>query len=244
MPRFVWKEEDQSHAIAYLPAVGIVLAGLLYALIRLDAILQLPVFVMSMLLLFLPLLVTGGFHLDGYLDVKDALSAYADRKKSLEILKDPHIGAFAVVSFAKTALLFAGAVYLLTDHARQQEDRKSLCLFALLFILSRVGCGITSVLLKSSKPDGMLQNEVSKNHTPDLILLILQGVAAFAVMLALSRILALACATGLFAWSVFYRYQCERRFGGVSGDTAGYYVVVSELVMVVILAVCSYLLCI
>jgi adenosylcobinamide-GDP ribazoletransferase len=31
--------------------------------------------------------------------------------------------------------------------------------------------------------------------------------------------------------------MCKKRFGGVTGDTAGYYVVMSELVVVVILAV-------
>ncbi len=45
----------------------------------------------------IPVWVTGGIHLDGYADTCDALSSYGDREKKLEILKDPHCGAFAVI---------------------------------------------------------------------------------------------------------------------------------------------------
>ncbi len=244
MPHFSWEKEDRNHAIAFLPFVGIVPAAVMYGALALDARLQLPVFVLTMVLLLIPLLITGGFHIDGYLDVKDALSAYADPKKSLEIMKDPHIGAFAVISLAKTGLLFAGATYLLIDLTRRDGDYRRLYLFALLFVLSRACCGITSVVLQKAKKDGMLQDEVGEKNTPALIFLIVEAAAAFVAMLCFSWILALACAAGLFAFSVNYRYLCMRRFGGVSGDTAGYYVVASELLMVVILAVCSTLLCI
>lgn len=44
-----------------------------------------------------PVWVTGGIHLDGYADTCDALSSYGDTAKKLEILKDPHCGAFAVI---------------------------------------------------------------------------------------------------------------------------------------------------
>ena len=43
------------------------------------------------------LLVTGGIHMDGYMDTMDALHSYGNREKKLEILKDSHIGAFAVI---------------------------------------------------------------------------------------------------------------------------------------------------
>lgn len=45
----------------------------------------------------MPVWVTGGIHLDGYADTCDALASYGDREKKLEILKDPHCGAFAVI---------------------------------------------------------------------------------------------------------------------------------------------------
>ena len=45
----------------------------------------------------LPVLVTGGIHMDGFLDTTDALSSWQPREKKLEILKDSHAGAFAII---------------------------------------------------------------------------------------------------------------------------------------------------
>ena len=41
------------------------------------------------------LLVTGGIHMDGFLDTTDARRSYQEPEKKLAILKDPHTGAFA-----------------------------------------------------------------------------------------------------------------------------------------------------
>ena len=55
------------------------------------------------------LLVTGGIHLDGFMDTTDARSSYGDREKKLAILKDSHVGAFAVIGCSFYLILSAGA---------------------------------------------------------------------------------------------------------------------------------------
>ena len=57
----------------------------------------------------LPVLITGGIHMDGFLDTMDGVCSYGDREKKLEILKDPHLGAFAVIYTFAYMLLYAGA---------------------------------------------------------------------------------------------------------------------------------------
>ena len=54
----------------------------------------------------IPVWITGGIHLDGYADTCDALSSYGDRTKKLEILKDPHCGAFAVIRLCSYFLAY------------------------------------------------------------------------------------------------------------------------------------------
>ena len=44
--------------------------------------------------------VTGGFHIDGFMDTMDAFHSYKPREEKLAILKDSHIGAFAVIMLA------------------------------------------------------------------------------------------------------------------------------------------------
>ena len=57
----------------------------------------------------LPVLLNGGIHMDGFLDVTDAKSSYGDREKKLEILKDPHTGAFAIIGGCVYFLIYYGA---------------------------------------------------------------------------------------------------------------------------------------
>src|SRR4051794_31684633 len=52
----------------------------------------------SFLLWLLTILLTGGIHLDGWMDASDAYFSYQDREKRLEIMKDPRTGAFGVLS--------------------------------------------------------------------------------------------------------------------------------------------------
>ena len=47
-------------------------------------------------------------------------------------------------------------------------------------------------------------------------------------------VLALAAAVGSF---VFYRRRCEREFGGITGDTAGYFVLLCELAVTIAAAI-------
>ena len=56
-----------------------------------------------------PLLITGGIHMDGFLDVTDARSSFQSRERKLEILKDPHAGAFAIAGCGVYLLLYTAA---------------------------------------------------------------------------------------------------------------------------------------
>ena len=51
----------------------------------------------------IPLMITGGFHVDGFMDTMDAFHSYQEKEQKLNILKDSHIGAFAAVSYTHLA---------------------------------------------------------------------------------------------------------------------------------------------
>ena len=56
--------------------------------------------------------------MDGFLDTCDALHSYRPRERKLEILKDSHIGAFAVIMLALYGLIFLGAFRRLRNAGR------------------------------------------------------------------------------------------------------------------------------
>ena len=93
VPQFDWNEKNMRYAMCAFPLIGAVCGALWY----LCGALPLPALVRAGGFCLIPVWVTGGIHLDGYADTCDALSSYGDRTKKLEILKDPHCGAFAVI---------------------------------------------------------------------------------------------------------------------------------------------------
>ena len=108
VPDFVWEEEDRKKAMCFFPLVG-VLAGAVFFLVYLfmERSGAGPVF-KGALLTAVPLLATGGIHMDGFLDTCDARASWGDREKKLQILKDTHAGAFAVTGGGLYLLLYCG----------------------------------------------------------------------------------------------------------------------------------------
>ena len=93
VPQFAWNEKNMRYALCAFPLVGL-LCGALWCV---CGVLPLPAPARAAGFCLVPVWVTGGIHLDGYADTCDALASYGDREKKLEILKDPHCGAFAVI---------------------------------------------------------------------------------------------------------------------------------------------------
>lgn len=98
-------------------------------------------------LMAVPLLVTGGIHLDGFMDTTDARSSYGDRVKKLAILKDSHVGAFAVIGCSFYLILSAGAW--------SEIDAKGIVVMAMAFVLERAFSGLAAVNFKGARKDGM-----------------------------------------------------------------------------------------
>ena len=68
-----------------------------------------------------PVFVTGGIHVDGLLDTSDALSSWQERSRRLEILKDSHAGAFAVITAAVYFIAWYGAYSQLFNSAENMR---------------------------------------------------------------------------------------------------------------------------
>ena len=203
VPQFAWKEEDMRYTLCFFPWVGAVL----------------------------PLAISGGFHADGFMDTMDALHSYRDRERKLEILKDSHIGAFAVICFVMYELIYLGAVSMITE-------KEQILVLAAGFFLSRTLSGIGVVSLRCAKTNGMLYQFASEAHRRVVLTaLYLQLVLCVGLMLAVSvKTGALACAAAGLTYA-YYRQKSYREFGGITGDLAGYFVTLCEGVMAVLVAV-------
>ena len=134
MPVFTWEKEDMRYNLVFLPFVGLVIGAVEYLCLFLLTGHELPEVFMIAILSLIPLVITGGFHVDGFMDTQDAFNSYKSREEKLEILKDPHIGAFAVISLVKWMLLYSAAVTALL--LNEKTDIKILIIFGKMVFFS------------------------------------------------------------------------------------------------------------
>ena len=109
MPQAEWTKENMKYMFCFFPFIGTAIGTLILAASWAAGYLGMNVLFLSVILTVLPVLVTGGIHVDGLLDTADALSSWQERKRRLEILKDSHAGAFAVITACVYFLCWLGA---------------------------------------------------------------------------------------------------------------------------------------
>ena len=228
VPQFDWNEKNMRYAMCAFPLIGAVCGVLWY----LCGALPLPALVRAGGFCLVPVWVTGGIHLDGYADTCDALSSYGDREKKLEILKDPHCGAFAVIRLCSYFL-----AYFALCTAVQFTPRIGLC-WTLALVLERAFSGLAIASFPLARNTGLAHTFASAADRKAVrsVLLVLAGLLCAALVLLGGGALVLA------ALLVFWRYRVvsDRQFGGITGDLAGWFLQKAELWMLAALAACQW----
>ncbi|MDD7438240.1 MAG: adenosylcobinamide-GDP ribazoletransferase [Bacteroidales bacterium] len=108
----IWKikevpKEHYERVVYYWPIVGW-LTGPLTAGVLLGMGQFTPVFVAVAFAFAFRILLTGGIHEDGLMDFFDGFGGGQTKERTLEIMKDSHTGAFAVIGFVSYAILWIG----------------------------------------------------------------------------------------------------------------------------------------
>lgn len=225
MPQFAWKKEDMRYVLCFFPWVGALVGGCVYLWnVSCDgwgAGILCRVFVTAAI----PLGITGGFHADGFLDTEDAIFSYRSREEKLNILKDPHIGSFAVIRFAVYGLVYLAAL-------SELGERHSLGVVCVGFAFSRCLSGIAAVLFPHARYGGTLRHMAeSAEKKTVLAALGAQGLFCAGLMFWLSaKTAALAVPVAILSMGVYY-LRSKRIFGGITGDTEGYFVLLCEEAM-------------
>src|SRR5512138_1019611 len=111
-----WSAGDSGRAAVWYPFVGLVIGALTWLAWR-GAALLFPQFVTGSITLVVWVALTGGLHLDGLADCCDGLFASVPSERRLEIMKDPHVGAFGTIGLVLILLLKAAALASLTSGA-------------------------------------------------------------------------------------------------------------------------------
>ncbi len=222
VPEFQWKEEDMKYVFCFFPWVGALIGGCIYFWDHLCGIYHIEVLCKTAVEIAIPIFITGGFHVDGFMDTMDAIHSFRSKERKLEILKDPHIGAFAVIMLGAYGLLLFGAF----SEIKSDALLKIVCCG---FFLSRCLCGISAVSFSPAKKEGMLYTFAESSHKKITKgSLYLQSAVCICLMCFYSLTAGLIVAAAAVLTLAYYFYGSRKEFGGVTGDTAGYFVLLCE----------------
>ncbi|MFT4415023.1 adenosylcobinamide-GDP ribazoletransferase [Fredinandcohnia humi] len=143
-----WNDQISRWAIRSYPLVGVIL-GLIINITLLLLSPYLPVPIMTLLLLSLWVWMTGGLHLDGWMDVADAVGSNAPLERKWEIMKDPHVGSFGTIALC---FLLAWKILLIYELLELNVP-----IYSFLFVIgfSRLGAVIFMILLPLAKQQGL-----------------------------------------------------------------------------------------
>ena len=225
MPQAEWNEKNMRYAMCFFPVVGVVIGAAEFAAgYALLHWLHCKPLLFSVAMTLIPVLITGGIHLDGFADTVDAMSSYAERERRLEILKDPHTGAFGIIGLC---------CYFLANVGIWSEiGEKKLLVACCIFAFSRAMSGLAVVSFKAAKNSGLLrtfQDGAAKRRVR--VVMMLWAVLTAFILLKISPAAGTAALAMGIAIYVYYYLFSRKYFGGTTGDLAGYFLQLCELGM-------------
>lgn len=226
MPRTDWNEKNMRYSMCFFPLIGAVIGALFLGWCYLCSYLNFGLLLRLSGILVLPILVTGGIHLDGFIDTQDALSSYQSKERKLEILKDSHIGAFALIS----CIMY----YIVAFGIWSELDNNSILTLCFGFVLSRALSGFSVVTFDLAKDSGLAHafSDASQKKVVRITMLCYALIAGLA-MIYVGGVIGISAL--LMAILVFHGYRMisYKQFGGITGDLAGWFLQLCELGMAI-----------
>lgn len=163
---------ELGRAVGYFPLVGLLIGGFLIGLDRLLAWF-LPSNVIIALVLTGWILCTGALHLDGFLDSCDGLLGGRTPEDRLRIMRDEHVGAFAVIGAVLLLLVKYQALTAISHRSA------ALCLAP---VLGRWGMAVAVVAFPYARAEGL--GRAMKDHAGWSQVLLASAVAVAAAWFA------------------------------------------------------------
>ena len=216
----VWEDSVRSLMLVVFPFVGTIIGGI-WALTAflLDKI-NCPQMCAAAALALMPYLLTGGIHLDGYMDCCDAIFSRRPLEKKREILKDSHVGSFAVIALA-TLFMFSFAAFA----SRNGEVWPLILICTISRACSAIGVS-TLRPMGHSEYAGNFQKGISKSNIIVLCAILIVSVALSGYLFSIRGIV-IAFATILgYVSSTAYAFK---NLDGFSGDVTGFGHTIAEL---------------
>lgn len=224
-----WDERSRGKMLVCFPVIGCIVGGLWCGAAYLLGLVSCPVSIEAFLLTAVPFLLTGFIHLDGFMDVCDALLSRRDLETRKRILKDPHTGAFAVIS---VVLLIAAEFSLFLSRSIGTPDLLPL---GLIPVAIRACAGLAVLLLRPMETSQYSagHGKPAAGHIVFLALLLTAAAAVPIIIFGIGGLAPLCAAAGYWAFSLI----AFKKLDGMSGDVSGFALTMGELIGLAVLII-------
>ena len=221
----IWDEKAKDKMLLFLPIVGLEIGAIWALLAWACRLLNQPALITGLILCAYPYIITGFIHLDGYMDVTDAVKSWRDLERRREILKDSHVGSFAVIGIVLLVLAqFAVFAAAPTDVN-----------FLILIFVPAVSRCCSALAVTGLKPMSTSQYADQKKPVSHLVIV--------SMMLCLFLVAGfLLCGKygfsliGGFAGYGLALLRAYKSLDGMNGDISGYALTIGELCAVAVYA--------
>lgn len=249
-PSSKWYEECRGVMLNMLPLIGAFMGIICAAVWKLLSMSGTSDVFTGIIITALYFWMTGFIHLDGFMDCSDAiLSRRPDMEERRRILKDSHVGAFAVISLAFMLMLFAGSLASISQGFTMRQG----AMFIIVLTCSRtfaVRDVITKKPMSTSQYNGTVYDDPMEKGT-----LAVASAAAAAVIMYAVFIFDFSRPASVFnVLTLFYTIvlvalmkvvtgwagsSARKQLGGMNGDISGCMIVLGEMAGVILIALLS-----
>ncbi|MCM3584419.1 adenosylcobinamide-GDP ribazoletransferase [Mesobacillus maritimus] len=208
-------------AIKTFPILGLIQGGiyssLLYFLVEWTPFSSLTA---ALVVWVAGIVVTGGIHLDGWMDASDAYFSYRDQEKRLEIMADPRSGAFSVLS----VIVLLSTKFFFIYEITLKNDLSTYLLILLIPFFGKMIMGVLLLKGQSAKNEGLgvLFKQAATSRTlwiyPLFSILIIGGLVWIVPSLIIGAVILLVASLLML---LFILNKTNRWFGGITGDVLG-----------------------
>ena len=223
------RPEEAARSIAYFPAVGIII-GLILAGLNWALGLLLPSAVVSILLIVVLVVITGGTHLDGFIDTCDGIGGHKTPEERWQVMHDSRSGSFGIIGVC--CLLLAKYISL-----NSIPDSLLMTTLVIMPVVSRWAMVYTIFAHPYARPSGLGK---SFKHEASGRKLAVATAITLAIAIGLGRLAGLAIMLGTWIVVIVMATYLKRKFAGLTGDTYGAINEVAEVSVLILVSLLAH----
>lgn len=226
LPHKELTEENSKYQLCFFPLIGVVIGAILYGWnIAWPYLCNYPL-LPAVVFVVVPVVVSRGVHVDGFIDTVDAICSHKPMERKLEILKDTHVGSFALIMLLSYFLIALGVW--------SEMPIDAVPVLAVGFVLSRALNGLAIVTFphaKTNKNKAFPYTMTAEQKRMTGIVMMIYIVICAGLMIYRQPLYGSIGVAGALVSYGYYYYVARRHFGGITGNVTGYFVQVCELII-------------